>query len=168
MHTVVLLGLGLLQAGAMDSFSLQAELQGLYDEISQATLQFVTAADVDQFHDVLYTPDWSFVDAAGQRHGWTQMREQAIQSIAAPRLDSMSQQIQKLSRSPVGATVVVSLTTVRTIVDNDGRFGKKGASHRLSETTAFRDTWVKASDAWKFQSRAQVGGPKVQVDKPAY
>jgi hypothetical protein len=168
MHIVLLLGLGFLQTGAPDSFSVQAELQGLYDEISQATLQFVTEADVDQFHDVLYTPDWSFVDAAGQRQLWPQAREQAMQSLHGPRLDSMAQPIQKLSLVPGGATVVVNLTTVRTIVDNEGRYGKKGAAHTLTETTEFRDTWVRVSEAWKLQSRAQVGQPKMHVGKPAY
>ena len=41
-------------------------------------------------------------------------------------------------------------------------------AHTLTETTAFHDTWVKVADAWRLQSRAQIGQPKVQVDKPAY
>jgi len=168
MHIVFLLGLGVLQAVATDAFSVQAELQGLYDEISQATLQFVTGADIDQFHDVLYTADWSFVDASGARHEWPQMRDQSIRSLEAPRMDAMLQPIQKLSLVPGGATVVVDVTTIRTIVDNEGRYGKKGASHTLTETTAFRDTWVVVSDSWKFQSRTQIGAPKVRVDKPQY
>ena len=51
------------QAIGSEAFNLGGELQGLYEEISQATLQFVTESDVDLFHDVLYTPDWVFVDA---------------------------------------------------------------------------------------------------------
>ena len=63
----ILLAIALLVPGAPpDTFAIQAELQGLYDEISQATLQFATASDVDQFHDVLYMPDWVFVDTTGQ------------------------------------------------------------------------------------------------------
>src|ERR1700719_3652288 len=75
----------------------RADLQGLYDEISQAGFQFGNATDVDVFHDVLYTPDWVFVDAAGQRHGWMQVREEVIQHVHARPYASMIQAIEKLS-----------------------------------------------------------------------
>ena len=167
MTLVVMLALTLLQQGAPpDAFEVQGELQGMYDEISQATLQFVTESDVDLFHEVLYTPDWVFVDRAGQKQTWPQVRERAIQALSAPRLNSMIQPIQKLSLVPDGATAVVRVTTVRTIVDTEGRYGRQGASHTLKETTTFRDTWVRVSDAWKQKSREQIGRPTVSVDKP--
>jgi hypothetical protein len=49
-----------------DEFQVRAELQGLYDEISQVTQQLETASDVDLFHDLLYTSDWMFIGATGQ------------------------------------------------------------------------------------------------------
>ena len=50
MTAVLLLAAALFVPGASaDNFVVQAELQGLYDEISQATLQFATASDVDEF-----------------------------------------------------------------------------------------------------------------------
>ena len=71
MTEVMLLTLSLLNPKApLDRFDVQAELQGLYDEISQATLQAVTASDLDEFHDVLYTPDWVFIDMAGRTEAW--------------------------------------------------------------------------------------------------
>jgi ketosteroid isomerase-like protein len=163
----MLLAIALLVPGAPpDTFALQAELQGLYDEISQATLQFATASDVDQFHDVLYTPDWVFVDTPGQKRNWSQMREEAIQALSSPALTSMSQPIRKLSVTAEGATVMVDLTTVRTIVDHEGRYGRKEASHTLTNTTPFRDRWVRVSDNWKLKSRDQIGRPMESVDKP--
>lgn len=166
MTQVLLLAMALLiPATPPDPFNVQAELQGLYDEISQATLQFVTASDVDLFHTVLSTPDWVFLDATGQKQTWSQVRERAIQALSAPHLDSMRQPIQKLSLAPDGATVVVNVTTVRTIVDAQGRYGRQGASHTLTETTAFRDRWVRVSDDWKLKSREQISGPIVSVDK---
>ena len=168
MIEVMLLALALHQpAIGSDAFNVGAELQGMYEEISQATLQFVTESDVDLFHDVLYMPDWVFVDAAGQKHTWSQMREREVQALSAPAFSSMNQSIQKLSLAPDGAaTVLVNLTTVRAIVDAEGRYGRQGASHTLTETTAFRDTWVKASGSWKLKSREQLGQPTVAVDKP--
>jgi hypothetical protein len=136
------------------TFDVQTELQGLYDEISQATLQFVTESDVDLFHDVLYTPDWVFVDATGQKYTWPQMREREVQALSAPPLSSMNQTIQTLSLTP------------------DGRYGRQGVRHTLTETTPFRDTWVKAppdndnNEKWKLKSRQQIGRPTVAVDKP--
>jgi hypothetical protein len=167
MMEVLLLALTLQHPGPVpDMFEVQTELQGLYDEISQATLQFMTESDVDLFHDVLYTPDWTFVDAMGHRQAWAQVREQAIQALSAPSLDSMIQPIQQVSLGPAGATVVVNATTVRSIVDTDGRYGRQGASHSLTETTAFRDEWVRVSDEWKLKSRTQINEPIVSVDKP--
>ena len=169
MTEMLLLAFTVLQQGTpRDAFDVQAELQGLYDEVSQATLQFVTESDVDLFHDVLYTPDWVFVDGTGQKQTWSQVRERAIQALSAPPLDSMSQPIQKLSLAADGATVMVNLTTVRTIADAEGRYGRPGASHTLTETTAFRDRWVRVSDEWKLKSREQVGRPTVAVDKRAF
>ena len=76
MHTILFLTVDLLQAGSSDLFSVQTGLQGLYDEISQASLQFLTESDVDTFHDVLFTPDWVLVDATGQRRTGAQEREE--------------------------------------------------------------------------------------------
>jgi hypothetical protein len=163
---VLLFAVALAQIAPHDEFSVRAELQGLYDEISQATLQFETASDVDDFHEVLYTSDWVFVDAAGERHPWSQVREQAIRMLDGPRFDSIVQPIQKLALVPGGATVVVNVTMVRTVIDNDGQYGRKGAAHTLTETMVFRDGWIMVAGDWKLKSREQIGQPEVLVDKP--
>jgi hypothetical protein len=146
-----------------DLFPLQAELQGLYDEISQATMQFVSPEDADQFHSVLYTPDWVFVDQSGNRQTWPQLRDQVLH---APPVESAVQPIQKLSLVPGGAVTTVNVSTTRGIVDDEGHYGRKGATHQITETTPFRDTWVQNGDQWKLQSRTQLGPPKIQVDLP--
>ena len=64
----------------VDNFIVQAELQGLYDEISQATLQFATASDIDEFHEVLYTPDWVFTDPEGHTRTWPEVRPDAVRT----------------------------------------------------------------------------------------
>jgi ketosteroid isomerase-like protein len=156
----------LIPAAATDTFEVQAELQGLYDEISQATLQFATQSEVDQFHEVLYTPDWAFTDAAGHTRTWADVREEAFRALSAPRVDSMTQPIRSLSVDSNGATVVVNLVTVRTLVDSEGRYGHAGDSHTLTDTTSFRDRWIKGSGSWKLKSRQQIGGPTESVDKP--
>jgi len=168
MHFILMFALTAFQAGASDPFSVQAELQGLYDEISQATFQFATDLDIDEFHDVVYAPDWTLVDASGQRRTWPQVREQAVQALAQPLPNAIWQRIQKLTLAPAGATATVESIVERTIVDADGHYGKKGASHSITETTMFRDNWVNAGDHWKFKSREQLGQPKTLVDKPTY
>jgi hypothetical protein len=164
-HALLLAAAFLNPGTPTDTFDVRIELQALYDEISQATLQFVSESDVDLFHDVLYTPDWVFVDATRHTQTWLQVRERAIQALSAPPLDSMIETIQKLSLAPDGAAVMVKVTTVRTIVDAEGRYGRQGASHTLTEINAFRDRWVRVSDDWKLKSREQVSGPTVSVDK---
>ena len=166
MTEILLLTLALLGPAALsNTFAVRTELQGIYDEISQATLQFVTASDVDLFHDVLYTPDWVFIDATGHTQTWPQVRQQALEALTAPPPDSMIQSIQKLSLGSDDVTVVVNLTTIRGIVDHEGRYGRQGASHTLTETIAFRDRWVRVSEEWKLKSREHIGGPTVSVDK---
>jgi hypothetical protein len=168
MPTVLLLTLGLLQAGTPDLVSAQADLQGLYDEISQATLQFLTGADIDDFHEVMYTPDWVFVDTKGEQHAWAQLREQAVEKLNLVHRDPMVQTIQKLTLVPGGVISSVNVTTVRTVIDDLGRYGRKGVSHTLTETTPFRDTWVTTGNRMKMKSRQQLGPPKVVVDKPEF
>jgi hypothetical protein len=91
MTEVLLITLTLLNPGTPpDTFNVRSELQGLYDEISQVTLSFVTESDVDMLHDVLYTPDWVFVDGTGHTQTWPQVRQRAIQALSAPALDSIN------------------------------------------------------------------------------
>src|SRR5579862_6949324 len=170
MHAIVLLAFSLVQSSgsllqSSDSaaFSVQTELQARYDEISQAQLQFLSDADVDNFHDVMYTSDWSVTDIAGHRHDWPELRAQAVQALTAPLLHAMVQSIQKLSVTPAGAVVTVNLTTERNVVDAEGHYGKKGDSHSLNETTPYRDTWVMTGGQWRLKAREQIGQPKVVV-----
>jgi hypothetical protein len=170
MAHVLLLAVALLNPGTPgDTFNVRLELQALYDEISQATLQFVTAADVDEFHDVLYTADWVSTDAAGHMQTWPDVRQKAVDdALSMPRPDSIVQPISRLSVDPEGATAVVNVITVHTIVDHEGRYGRKDASHTLTDTTTFRDRWVRISDTWKLKSREQIGRPTESVDKPQW
>jgi len=161
----LLVAFGLLTPQSDAVFAAQTELQGLYDEISAASQQFATADDIDQFHSVFYTPDWVFVDGSGQKETWQQARVRAIQALTAPPMDSMGQPIQKLTLLPDGATVTVNVVTVRTVVDAEGRYGRAGGTHTLTETTPFRDRWVRSGDKWMLKSREQIGKPIVAVDK---
>jgi SnoaL-like domain len=149
-----------------DTSNLRTDLQALYDEISDATLQFATESDVDLFHEVFFTPDWTFVDAEGTVQGWPQVRAVAIQALSVPHPGGITQSIQKLAVEPDGATVIVNMIIARSSVDHEGRYGRRDASHMLDETTTFRDRWVKVADAWKLKSRQQMGKPIVSVEKP--
>jgi hypothetical protein len=95
-----------------------------------------------------------------------QVREQTVRALSMPRPDSIIQKIQKLSLAGGGVTLVVDETTVRTFVDDEGKYGKKGATHSRTETTEYLDTWASANEHWKLRSRQQVGSPKVWIDKP--
>jgi hypothetical protein len=162
--TLIVLTAIFLQSAGSDPFLVQAELQGLYDEMSQATLQFQSDSDVDDFLAVIYTPDWTLTGADGQRHSLQDVRTQAIAALSQPRLDSKKQSIQKLSFVPGGASVVVTQTTAQTVVDDAGKYGPKGRSHVLSAVSVFRDDWVGAEGQWKLKSRQQVGQTKTLVD----
>jgi hypothetical protein len=166
MMEVLLLAFLLHPGTRTDPAAVQAEIQGLYDEISDATFQFATESDVELFHEVLFTPDWTFIDATGTVQNWPQVRALAIQALSAPRPDGITQPIQKLSVDPDGATAVVNMSIVSSMVDHDGRYGRREATHSLTETTTFRDRWVRVGDEWKLKSREQMGKPIVSVGKP--
>ena len=58
---------------------------------------------------------------------------------ARPSGTSSIQATQKLTLVPNGVVVLVTRTTVYTILDVDGRYGRIGASHTLTEIIPFRD-----------------------------
>lgn len=154
-----------LQVQPQDTFSVQTDLRGLYDEIAQTTLQLLTDTDVDELHAVLFTTDWSIVDSKGQRHAWPELRAQAIAALKEPQADSIKHTIQKLTLTPQGATVVVMVETARTVVDSAGRYGTAGAMHTLTDDVVYRDQWVTIEGSWRLKQREQLTEPKIWVDK---
>jgi hypothetical protein len=148
-----------------DTRTVQMQLQGLYDEISNTVLQFADESDVDAFHNVLYTSDWVFVDVDGQPHPWAEMRAPAVAAISEPPPESSIQRIEKVSLLPDRAIVNVKATLMRSVPDADGHNGRAQA-RSLTETTEFRDVWVKTGETWKCSARTQVGVPVVSVHKP--
>ncbi len=153
------------ESSSPGAFQAWMDLQALYDEISQVDVPYVTQADLDQFHDVLYTPDWVFVDVDRKTHTWAQ--EQALEARSGPP-DSLVQLIERLTLTPDGATAVISATSVRTIVDAVGEYGRPGGSHTLTDTSVYRDRWVKVGDEWKLKSREQLSPTRVALDKPEW
>ncbi len=159
-----------LQTPAPDPFLVKAELQGIYDEITQATRQFETPADVDDFQAAVYTPTWTFTDASGRRFTWTEMRPHAVDALARTteeKTDVSSRTlIDKIALTPGGATTTVTSWQERTVVDADGKYGKPGVTHVVDLVTIYRDDWVGGGSSWKLQARQQVGETKTVVDKP--
>jgi len=166
MHTLLIAVGGIFQLASQDAFLVHCNLQGMYDEISNATMASRTARDIDMFHTVFYTTDWAFVDADGRRHAWDELRAEAIRALDMPRADAIRQAIQGAPRMrPDGAVVLVHAIVIRTVADDEGRYGLRGGSHTLAEVTTFSDTWLGSGDTWKLQRREQVGAPAVYVDK---
>jgi hypothetical protein len=156
----------LLQSSA-DTTQLRFDLQGVYDEIAQAGLQFDSPLDVDEFHAVFYTPDWSFVDASGTRHTWSELREQTVATaLNEAKPDGVHHTLEKITPVSGGATVTVLLETSRTITDDAGRYGRRGAMHTLVDVTRYRDQWVMVEGSWRMRERNQLGATKTLVDRP--
>ena len=135
MLTLFVLAAALSQPPTVDVAAVQTEIQGLYEDIRQMKQQSETALDVDDLHDVLYTPDWTFVDKSGQSHSWTNVRQQQIAALAHKPAESFYQPIRKLSVSSDGGTALV------TIAENG---------------TTYKDTWVKSGESWKMKMRQQL------------
>ena len=145
-------------------FNVSAELQGIYDEVSQVEIP-IGANTQDLYSSVFFTPDWTFVDLAGKRQSWAEKRALDLSERLATPWDSRIQRIHSLTILPDGASTVVYVTTTRTIVDSEGRYGRKGVRRTIREQAVYSDKWVKVADKWKLASRAQASPTKVSLDK---
>ena len=143
--TSLLLLASMMSSSKLDAFSVQSDLQALYDEATQAELQFETPLDVDEYHAVRFAAGWTFVDASGTSHSWNDMRGSEISALGDHK-DWLVDGIQKVV-SMDGSTAVVLVT--ETVVKKD-----------VAEMTSYKDTWIKDGNSWKQQSRAQIGAAK--------
>jgi hypothetical protein len=91
-------------------FNISVDLQGIYDEISQAEIP--SGGDThDLYAGVFFTPDWTFVDLAGKRQSWAEKRARDLSERLATPWDSRIQRIHSLTILPDGASTVVYVTT---------------------------------------------------------
>ncbi len=146
-------------------FDTQVELQGLYDEMAQVYGPAMTSGDIEMFDDVVYAPDWVFVDASGRTFTRAEMDARTARS---PEPDDVLQRIEKLSVVPGGLSALVTRITVHTFVDTDGRYGHPGMSHTLTDVTPYRDSWVRTPMGWQMTSREQTGPTTSVLDKPEW
>jgi hypothetical protein len=153
----------LVQGVPSDAYTVQLELQGLYDEASQIMLISGTCVDFDTAHAVLATPDWVFVDANGARRTWDDVRRDALQLIRT-RFKAIYQKIEKVTPTAEGAVVLISMTTEKAIRDDEGVYGTKGGAHILADVMRFRDTWVKTSGGWRQKIRETIGRTESLLD----
>ena len=147
------------------TFGTDVQLQGIYDEMSEVYVPAMTPEDVHLYDQTVFTPNWVFVSASG--HSYTQA-QMAAREARAPVPDSTEQLIQSITPVPGGVNVLVTMTTVRSIVDRDGRYGAPGATHALTEATPFADHWVKTPDGWRMTSREQLGPTRTILDQPEW
>jgi hypothetical protein len=154
------------------TFQLRVQLQALYEEMAESVIHLTAAGSSASASAVLYTPDWVFVDASGQRQSLDQARSETGALRRSP-FDTITHSIQKLTVSGDQVTVIVKVAVAVGRADTDQQAAAMG---RLTgwqelpgfklpsvETTTFRDTWVKAGDSWKMKSREQLGKPDVRA-----
>jgi len=138
MLTTFVLTAGLLLGSQATTFDAQADLQGLYGEISQTRAQATgstTSDDIDALHATLFTQDWTFVDKSGQSHAWMELRQKEVDaSRQPPSHEVLYQPIKKLSLSPDGCTATVTI---------------------VEDRTTYEDTWVKSGESWKMKTRRE-------------
>jgi hypothetical protein len=161
----LLLMLTMFTAQPQDKFALRCDVQAWYDEVAQMALLSRNPSDIDTVHSVFDTDDISFVDAEGHRHDWTEMRARAVQTLEESPADSMRQVMRDVKATADGAIAVVLSMTVRKAIDNEGRYGRAGASHAIATVITYRDTLVQNGTSWKLKTREQVGAPETLVDK---
>lgn len=147
------------------TFNTDVELQGLYDEMSEVYVPAMAREDVKLFDEVVYAPDWVFIDSSGHRRTLAQMSANAE---PASEPDSLVQRIDTLTPVSGGVTALVTVIAVHTFVDTLGHYGAAGMSHTKTEITPYRDSWVDTRDGWRMTSREQVGPSKTRLDKPEW
>lgn len=154
------------------TFQVQVQLQALYEEMAEGVINTAAGAASARTTAVLYTPDWVFVDASGQRQSLEQARSESSGALHRSPFDTITHAIQKLTVSGDQVTVIVKVAVATGGADVDQRFAAMGRLNGWQErpdnlprveTTTFRDTWVKAGDSWKMKSREQLGKPDVRA-----
>ncbi len=147
------------------TFDTEMELQGIYDEISEISVPALTHEDMNVLSDVIYAPDWVFVDAAGRKLTRAELDARDAQS---PEPDAVIERIEKVSPGAGGVTTLITAISVHTFADAQGRYGRPGATHTLTEITPYRDRWARSATGWKMTSREQAGPTKTVLDKPEW
>jgi hypothetical protein len=155
------------------TFQLRVQLQALYEEMAESVIHLPTDGSSASASAVLYTPDWVFIDASGQRQSLDQARSGTAGALRRSPFDTITHSIQKVTVSGDQATVIVKVAVAVGGANTDQQAAAMG---RLTgwqelpdvqlprvETTMFRDTWVKAGDSWKMKSREQIGKPDVRA-----
>ena len=84
----------------MRALTTVALLAAMVPAVRAAALQLFATQDIDDFHGVFCTENWLFLDAAGQRHPWSDMRGQAAKLL-----------ISKISLTRDGAQHTLTLST---------------------------------------------------------
>jgi hypothetical protein len=152
-----------------DTFALQAQLQGLYEEMAEGAIHS-TADDVAApLTAELYAPDWVFIDASGQRQSLAQAQSATASALRSSPFDTITHSIQKVTASGYQVTVIVKVAVTMAGPDVNRQTAMLGRTTGWQllpdlklprvETTTFRDTWVKAGNSWRMKSREQVGKP---------
>jgi hypothetical protein len=151
------------------NFALQAQLLGLYEEIAEGATHSTADDSEAPLTEVLYTPDWVFIDASGQHQSLAEARSATASALHSMPFETITHTIQKLTASEDQVTVIVKIAIAMAPpnVDREAKMVGKTTSWKLLpdlplprvETTMFRDTWVKAGDSWKMKSREEIGKP---------
>jgi hypothetical protein len=144
---------------------LAGDLQAMYDEISQAQLSAQTADDVDNFHAVSCTPDWSVAGIDGVHHSWVDVRAEAVRAAETQPFSFARDIILRITEQGNEAVTEVHSITVRDMVDTAGKYGAAGAHHAIAEVTPMRDHWIRMDTGWKQQAREQMGAVKEYLDR---
>ncbi|HEX4346260.1 MAG TPA: hypothetical protein VHZ73_01745 [Vicinamibacterales bacterium] len=153
------------------AFQTHAELQALYEEMAE-TVAHATVESPATVSGVLITPDWTFVDASGARHSFSEAQALVQSALRVAPFDTITNTIDKLSLATDTAIVVVKVTVAARAPALDAQtkwMGQFDGWHEVPkvplprpETRTFKDTWVKAGNSWKMQTREEVGKPETR------
>jgi hypothetical protein len=157
----MLMVLALAPAGSQETFDLQTTLQGLYEEMAEGVLHSTSEAPAMAVSATLCTPDWVFIDLAGQRQSWPQARTATATVLRTAPFAPITHAIQKLSVDGEQVTVIVTVTVE--VEGPDATWQSPDRTPPRNEATTFRDTWVRVGDQWKMKAREQLGQPHVSA-----
>jgi hypothetical protein len=144
------------------------ELQAAYDRASAASIAARTLTDFEAIHEWLDTPDCRFKEFGQPFRTWSEMRRYAELGLHTPII-SFASTIQTIEMRGDAAVATTLVRGVARIIDQEGRFGRKGAAHDVETTATVRDTWVK-SDHWRRKEHEKIAANAVtKVDgKPVH
>jgi len=126
----------------------QREIQIMFQKAVEGLKQAKTIEDLDALHNTIDTSDWVSIQPGQKPQTWQELRKLGFDALNQP-FNHMRFDIKNVTLDGNIAVVEGVLIVGATIIDEEGRFGPKDATHDVVVGAPLRETWVRSANGWR-------------------